>query len=69
MTPAFLVFLIVTIAWPDAEPWTKETKEPDLTTCMVKASHILEQAATVHSAEQYRVKASCMVEWPGHDPA
>jgi len=69
MAPAFAVFLIVTFQWPGEDAWTKETKQPDLVTCMVRASRILEQAATVHSEDPYRVSARCMVEWPGHDPA
>ena len=69
MAPAFLVFLVVTIAWPDEEPWERVSRQPDITTCMVRASHVLEQAATVHSEESYRISAQCTVQWPGHDPA
>jgi hypothetical protein len=66
---AFIVVLIVTFQWPDTDPYVVETKQPDITTCMVRASHILEQASTVRSEEPYRVSARCMLEWPGHDPA
>lgn len=68
MTP-FLVWLTIVIAWPDVEPWIVEVKQPNLTTCMVQASHVLEQAATVRSQDPYRVSAKCTMEWPGHNPA
>lgn len=69
MAPAFLVFLVIAFGWPGEEPYVVETKQPDVTTCMVRASHVLEQASTVRSADPYRVSARCMVEWPGHAPA
>lgn len=66
---AFTVWLTISIAWPDAEPWITKTRQPDITTCMVKAAQILHQASIVRSAEPYRVRAECMMEWPGEDPA
>ena len=69
MPTGFIVYLVLTFAWPDEKPFIEEYKEPNLTTCMVKASHILEQAATVKSDEPYQVRAECVMEWPGHDPA
>ena len=66
---AFVVFLVVTISWPDAEPWTETTQEPNLETCMLHAAYALNRAAEVHSGDPYRVMAECSIEWPGHDPA
>ncbi len=66
---AFAVFLVVTISWPDAEPWTETTEWPTVEACMLHAAYALNRAAEVHSEEPYRVSAKCTLEWPGHDPA